>query len=664
MIILKIKLHNIRSHLDTEIELKKGINLFTGRTGSGKSSILLAIEYALFGFASGISNSMLMRRGKQSCSIEMDFEENGHTYKIIRGLKRNGKTIVMDMKNIGIFKDGSPLSIIGRASDLNERILEILNYPKDIKPKELFEITSYTKQDEIRALIEMHSERRQEYIDKILQLSKYKNTWDNMKDIISHFSLKLSEINGRIESLRNAEEEKGILEKRISYLEEVVRKTRAELERSKKEYDKISGENSILEGKKDELLKMRRSYDHAIGEISGLERENKELAAKIEGIAEKMKALATPEESESLDYESLVKEQINLKNVIALNKSKISELSSELKNIKNLGEGKCPVCRQPITKAHIESVDEEFKKKKGEIESKILEFEEKLHEINPKIKKAEELKAGEEKRRLLSERLNYYKERLDKNNGVIEDLHSKISSFKFNTSEFQEIEAVLKKKKKVETEIYSNIQSLSREHSLRNEELDEKKREQMKKEEDLQRLEGEKKRAEKLSSAVALLSRMREDIRNIREVVRRNFLEDFRQEFQKKFEEIRKYEDNYSVDVKMDYEPIAYASSGEEVQITSLSGGEKTSVALAYKLALADIAAQISDIYPSEILMLDEPTTGFDQEDIKALPETLRGISTIPQVIIVTHEEELKNAADYKFEVSKEFGKSSIKEIN
>ena len=58
--------------------------------------------------------------------------------------------------------------------------------------------------------------------------------------------------------------------------------------------------------------------------------------------------------------------------------------------------------------------------------------------------------------------------------------------------------------------------------------------------------------------------------------------------------------------------------------------------------------------------MLDEPTTGFDEEDIKALPEVLRNIRHIPQIIIVTHEASLKEAADHKFEVEKVKGVSTV----
>ena len=53
MIINKIKLENIRSYLNQEIELPEGSVLLSGDIGSGKSTILLATEFALFGLEKG-----------------------------------------------------------------------------------------------------------------------------------------------------------------------------------------------------------------------------------------------------------------------------------------------------------------------------------------------------------------------------------------------------------------------------------------------------------------------------------------------------------------------------------------------------------------------------------------------------------------------------------
>jgi exonuclease SbcC len=206
---LKIRslvLENIRSHKLNQVELDSGVTVFTGRTGSGKSTLLMGIEYALFGTEGGISNSAILRRGSNNGAVKLTFEENGDMYTIIRGLKRQGKNINIDQSNLALLKNDKQVPIMDRARDLNAKILEILDYPADIKPKDLFETTSYTRQDEIRALVEMTSENRQEHIDKILQLSKYKLVWENMKDVLNHFEKELAESNARLEQLEKLKE--------------------------------------------------------------------------------------------------------------------------------------------------------------------------------------------------------------------------------------------------------------------------------------------------------------------------------------------------------------------------------------------------------------------------------------------------------------------------
>lgn len=228
--------------------------------------------------------------------------------------------------------------------------------------------------------------------------------------------------------------------------------------------------------------------------------------------------------------------------------------------------------------------------------------------------------------------------------------------------EFEKIKEELWKLQEEEREIYARRESIIREISLLNSRLEDIRVKRKEKEEELRKIEEMKNKLNKLKDLLNLLVRLREDIKNIREVVRNKFLDDLRTEFQRFFEEIRR-EGEYIVSINQDYEPVAYTKSGEEVPISNLSGGERTSVALSYRLALANIAAQISGIQRSELLILDEPTVGFDKEDIRTLPEVLRNLKTIPQIIIVTHEDELKDAGDYKFEIEKVGGISRVKKV-
>ena len=58
--IRRIELHNLATHENTEIELDKGKNIIIGATGSGKTNLLLAIDFAFTGEVPGVNLSELI----------------------------------------------------------------------------------------------------------------------------------------------------------------------------------------------------------------------------------------------------------------------------------------------------------------------------------------------------------------------------------------------------------------------------------------------------------------------------------------------------------------------------------------------------------------------------------------------------------------------------
>jgi exonuclease SbcC len=662
LILKQIKLENIRSHPASTIDLNKGISVFTGRTGCGKSTILMAIEYALFGSECGIPLNAILRRGSQIGKIILEFEEKGKNYTVIRGLKRSGKTIAVDNSNLKILHDNEEIQLLGRTNDINQKVLEIIDYPADIKPKDLFETTSYTRQDEIRALLEMTAEKRQEHIDKILQLSKYKDTWDNMKDVVSFFTNEIAEKKGRLEQLQNLQAEIIKLEKKIIETETILKNNETGKALAQQAYESASSQTAELESQIKELLEKRRKIDQLNGVIANLSGDVKAhtivIAAFDEKISELKNELSKIGKAENFD--ALQMKQIAFLKEIELKHKEIEKTKKEFENIRRLGAGKCPVCMQKVTSEHIHSMNSEFEKMVKRIEGEIKVLEAEQQKLEPEMRKSklhenlsEDLERNTDKR---AEKLAVKAQK----ESELKQKHHELQAIQINETELNKKDKELSELKSKEKELFSKLRAIETTAKNLAEQLEYFRQEFSEKKKLIDALETERSSVQKLENAIETIMRLREDIRNIREVIRRNFLEDFRQEFQRKFEEIRRYEEEYSVDIKQDYEPIAYALNSEEVPIANLSGGEKTSVALSYRLALADLAAQISSINPSEILILDEPTTGFDQDDIKSLPPALRNIKTIPQIIIVTHEEELKNAADYKYEVIKESGESKI----
>src|SRR3990167_9402059 len=91
----KITLKNIRSYENQEVTFSEGPILLAGDIGSGKTSILLAIEYALFGLQPGQTGSALLRHGKSVGEVRLELEIENSSIIIERKLKR-GRTILND----------------------------------------------------------------------------------------------------------------------------------------------------------------------------------------------------------------------------------------------------------------------------------------------------------------------------------------------------------------------------------------------------------------------------------------------------------------------------------------------------------------------------------------------------------------------------------------
>jgi exonuclease SbcC len=85
-----IRLQNFRQHADTALTFESGLTGIIGANGTGKSTILEAIAWALYGTtaARGNRESIKFLRAKKGAGVrvELEFELGAHTYRIIRSL--------------------------------------------------------------------------------------------------------------------------------------------------------------------------------------------------------------------------------------------------------------------------------------------------------------------------------------------------------------------------------------------------------------------------------------------------------------------------------------------------------------------------------------------------------------------------------------------------
>ena len=68
-----VQLENIRSHMKSTVPFTQGFNCLVGGVGMGKSSVLYAVDFALFGDPLGRSFEYLLREGADYARVKVYF---------------------------------------------------------------------------------------------------------------------------------------------------------------------------------------------------------------------------------------------------------------------------------------------------------------------------------------------------------------------------------------------------------------------------------------------------------------------------------------------------------------------------------------------------------------------------------------------------------------
>ena len=273
----KIKIKNLRSYKDQEIEFPEGSLLLSGDVGSGKTSILLALEYALFGLQPGQKGSSLLRNKENIGEVTLEIDLSGRSVIIERKLKRGSKGISNEQSSLIIDGERKESSV----TEIKSKIVEMLGYPQEFVRKNniLYRYTVYTPQEQMKEIITEDSESRLNILRNIFGIDKYKIIKNNLSIFISNLKLELKNLQGQ---LKNLEEEKDNLTFRknnlnsidqrikqngIIFFEKIELKRRIEfeletiqknLEERKSFFNELEKTKIIISSKKDNLNSLEK----------------------------------------------------------------------------------------------------------------------------------------------------------------------------------------------------------------------------------------------------------------------------------------------------------------------------------------------------------------------------------------------------------------------
>ena len=296
MILKYVKLCNIRSYLKEKVDFSVGSQLLCGDIGSGKSTVLLAIEFALFGIKRGsFSPASLLRNGENSGSVELKFILDNHDSKkeviIYRSLKRTNTSIKQDNGYIiidGHKKEATPV-------ELKSEILDLLGYPKVLlsKSKDLiYRYTVYTPQEEMKHILFSDKEERLNTLRRVFNIDKYKRIRENLNIIIKDLKDKIKGLEGRIYSLPEKTKSYKII---IKEANEITREIKELIPQIKVIKEGVSKKELELKNSEEGFLKFRdlkNNVEHKQKDVLNLDNQKKKLESelfKIKTLAEQTK---------------------------------------------------------------------------------------------------------------------------------------------------------------------------------------------------------------------------------------------------------------------------------------------------------------------------------------------------------------------------------------
>lgn len=649
---------------------------YNGSSGSGKSTIFNAIDYAL-GVNDIPASSLQSRKTKDGISVTLDLLWDGNPVKIIRSKKQGLSVSGVDPYSKEEF------SVSGSVEQAEEKIDEIIGLPREIFKKMI-----HKTQKEGGFFLNLTPSESYKFLVKALKLEEWLKKENKINDLISKMQIDLEKNNHGLSLLKEKEEYRKntvfSIEQQLNGLVEPLNLEKIEfshLSEQKKQLEKDrESEELVIQNKKPSSPRLAHPNNlEAEGKIKDL-RNNESQQIK-----------------ELLDKEYEIKQNIfqkqnyhkNIKLAQTQKEESIKKILLLKKDIESIKKHECPTCSQKwhtdASEKHLDFLKKEaiaLAKKSNEIDQDIESIKREIEKI-PLLEK-ELLKVSslittikddyKQKYSLLEKEIvtnnnNANNENFQKNKQFQEDMErwaealNSIRNFYLNkiqsveseirdiVSKNQENESILSVYRNQKNNLTKDLANAKMMHeaSILETEAMEKLLNDSKYNLDVAQNAKYAIKSFLNNSFQEALDQIGAEATMILSKVPNASTSTIRLEA---FKEIKGK-------IKEEVNALISINGDEDVNIKTLSGGERSSIDGAVDLSVCKIVEERSGMGANWIV-LDEPFEGLDTQSRLDYIEILKEFNTNKKLLIVDHTNEVKELAEDVIKVVRENDKSYI----
>jgi len=681
--IRSIELVDFLAHSNTKLEFDSGATVFVGENGAGKSSIIDAITFSLFGEHTRKNNKGLIRRGANQGFAKIEFSANGKNYQAIRKIDSKGTLTAQFAEDV----DGKLIPIAeGERKQFGESMTKHVEevFAMDF---EKLQIASIVQQGELNSIIKAKPKEFKELLNAIIGIDKLDTALASMRTVQREF--------------RSSIQEKfGYDDTQIQFIENKITEYENESENAQPKLERLAAEKKeqeVLISKLEEQIKNDSTKESQLKDLESRKNEWQEYAMQV--IKSIKKEVAEKEEivNECKPCFAISKNRNETESGINKVQAKLSAAESELSDLEKkrirleeheelaeklvLKDGKCPVCDSSVDhlkplfqKKHIEDELDMIGKKvvelKNEKEINVVELE-KLADDLEEAKKAEtilstyKIKNESQLDEIVAEIKTKVKQMQNIPLTIIPGQLVGVASLDSHAKTIYESVVELEKSTRGfdQQEFLKNIESradsMTRLSQI-NQEYGEISGNIKKTKMELEKLGSTLTELKHVQSYVTELERIEENVYNrdgpVGKSLRSWALEIISQKASEYLEKLNTKIQRISLSEKTRDVNISCYSRNTTLDLESLSGGEQVSVALALRLGMSHLLGASN----LNFMILDEPTAHLDSERRKSLVNVLSQLTSLKeddssmQFIIITHDAEIFDDSSveniYKFE--------------
>ncbi len=396
MIPVKLRLTNFMPYRDAELDFS-GIHIgcLTGDNGAGKSSLLDAITWAVWGRARSKRDDELVHQGQTEMQVEFTFALGSNVYRIVRGRKagkRSGAG-VLDFQVLNPLPTPSPVTTgegwgggawrtiaEPNMNATQNKIIDLLRLDYDTFINSAFLLQGHADEFTVKTPTE-----RKKVLADILGLDIWEDYEARAKEKVAAIEnelrlidLRLSEIDEEIERRPQFEAEVAAAQKAVIELGDQLREAEAKYQQAQQAQRAIG----MLDAQLDDLIKR---IVQAERELAAVESDLALARSKADDTPLSIELNETQVKIEALSQRESMRDEVrqhksNLNEEAASLRGQNDRLGPETEPLKARivlleasTEPLCPTCGQPLTPDHREQVVTELR---NEVESRRKLFRE------------------------------------------------------------------------------------------------------------------------------------------------------------------------------------------------------------------------------------------------------------------------------------------------